>query len=359
MLNIVISFDYELFLGRNFYDDERVLFGPTKEILKILKKNNVTATFFADVCSVFQHEKYGLIDYCNQFSRQLKDIELSGCDVQLHVHPNWLKSQPKNGQWIFDENSYRIHYFDSKDNEEWTMATIIKEGKEYLEKVLGDIENYKCVAYRAGGFAIQPHQSLFPALAENGIKIDSSIVVKDYLKKDIIGYDFRKTPKKLNWMISNKDLFQEEQKEIDKSLFEVPVMTIRNNIVERTFLPKYKRIFRRGEPLGKPISIGGAQPRFVEGKLKRLALYNFSRRRLSFDEMNYEYLFRKIMKIYGLYGAKERDIYIAIIGHPKAFSGDAFENLEKFVKLASKEKDKIKLVNMRDIYDSICMAKVE
>jgi hypothetical protein len=64
MLNIALTFDYELFFGSNYASAEEVLFQPGKEILNLLDKYQVKATFFADVLSVRMHEKYGLTDRC-------------------------------------------------------------------------------------------------------------------------------------------------------------------------------------------------------------------------------------------------------------------------------------------------------
>lgn len=352
MLNIVISFDYELYLGKNYYSCEQVLFEPTNRILDILEKRNVPATFFADVCSVFQHDRYGLTEYSKCFGDQICRMVKGGNDVQLHIHPNWLKSYPENGQWKFDKDSYRIHYFNDKEDEEWTMNSIIKKGVSFLNDTLRSVNSeYKCIAYRAGGFAIQPHENLFSLLHENGIVIDSSVVVNDSLQKGIASYDFRNTPSQLNWWVSSKDLMKESvvNSKDSTGIWEVPVMTIKNSLLERLLLSNKKRVFISGKAMGHPIAIE-AQKRFEKWeKVKRILLYNRSYRRLSLDAMNAHYLYKKVMKIYNKFDAKNEDIYISLIGHPKAFTGEAFENLETFVDLLKQQKDKVRIVSMTDI----------
>ncbi len=353
MLNIAITFDYELFLGENYYDSSKVLFEPTDKILEILKQNKEMATFFVDVCSVMQHKKYGLDDYVNGFSEQIRKMDRYGSEVELHIHPNWLKSVYENENWIFDQESYRIHYFDEKKEDAWSMGKIIEEGIAYLNDTLLPVNpDYRCIAYRAGGFAIQPHPHLFKELCRNGIRVDSSVVVNDYSDCGVASYDFRNVSSPLNWKVA---VLQQaeiacEAKENEVGLWEIPVMTMKNSIIHRLLIPKRKRGFSSAEPMGKPISINSGVKH--TGKLERLMKYNHTYRRLSMDAMNYEYLLKQLETIYKTYGAEQKDIYIAIIGHPKAFSGEAFENLDKLIKGIKERKTTMKIVGMK----SFCSA---
>lgn len=352
MLNLAITFDYELFLGKNYYDSTRVLFEPTEKIIKILSEKGVPATFFADVCSVFQHDKYGLNDYSAAFAEQLQTMARENDDVQLHIHPNWLRSRMENSQWEFDQASYRIHYFDEIEDGEWTMESIIERGVDYLNRTLIPIkQDYKCIAYRAGGFAVQPYEKLFAILQKNGVVIDSSVVINDCLSHMITGYDFRDIPKQLGWWVSRADMGQACQRddEVCAGVFEVPLLTIKNNIVERTFFPKRKRTFRTGTATGAPIQIDQKKGNSVAVKAKALLNYNQTYRRLSMDGMNAEYLYRKLEKIFYEYDAGNQDVYAAILGHPKAFTGGAFDNFDKLLELLLKQKERIRIVSMTDI----------
>lgn len=352
MLNIVITFDYELFLGKNYYDSTKVLFEPTERIIKILREKGVSATFFADVCSVFQHDKYGLNNYSAAFAEQLQTMVRENDDVQLHIHPNWLCSRLENDQWEFDQASYRIHYFDTTDDNEWTMDNIIEKSVDYLNRTLIPIrQDYKCIAYRAGGFAVQPYEKLFAVLQKNGIVIDSSVVINDRLSHTITGYDFRNIPKQLGWWVSRVDMGQACQRdnEVCAGIFEVPLLTVKNNIVERVFSPKGKRTFSAGTATGAPIQIAPQKGNNMARKVRKLLTYNQTYRRLSMDGMNAEYLCKKLEKIFYEYDAGNKDVYAAILGHPKVFTGCAFDNFGKLIELLLKQKERIRIVNMTDI----------
>ena len=202
MLNIAITFDYELFLGRNLAESKDVLFEPTERIINLLNSYGVTSTFFADICSVFAHKKSGLKEYVDDFEAQLKRMILTGHDVQLHIHPNWLLSNYTEGEWIFDTTHYRIHNFGFDADAKTSAQSIIHGGKQYLEDLLQNVcASYKCIAYRAGGYSVQPHQELFQVLMDEGIIIDSSVCAKQFADTSANKYDFRRSPNATNWWI--------------------------------------------------------------------------------------------------------------------------------------------------------------
>ena len=165
MLNVAITFDYELFFGKNLASDDEILFSPTAELLAVLKKHNMKATFFVDVLSVYMHEKRGLTSYCENFIKQMQQMVKEGHDVQLHIHSNWLTAEYNDDKWIFNLDSYNIHSFGFDSNKEMSANAIIQWGKNFLETNLRVIDpHYACIAYRAGGYCIQPHKELFDAL---------------------------------------------------------------------------------------------------------------------------------------------------------------------------------------------------
>ena len=67
-----ITFDYELFFGNNIGSYDDVLFEPTYNLIDALEKKGVSATFFADVCSVPMSKKYGQTGYVEGFTKQIQ-----------------------------------------------------------------------------------------------------------------------------------------------------------------------------------------------------------------------------------------------------------------------------------------------
>lgn len=135
--------------------------------------------------------------------------------------------------------------------------------------------------------------------------------------------------------------------------FEVPLLTAKNNIIERVFYPKGKRMFCAGTATGAPIQIAQKKSNSVAGKVKKLPNYNQTYRRLSMDGMNADYLYKKLEKIFYEYDAGNQDVYAAILGHPKAFTGGAFDNFKKLIELLLEQNERIRIVSMTDICQRI------
>lgn len=356
MLNIVIGFDYEIFFGENYKNIKQVLFDPTQRICKILKRNNVSAVFFADVCSIFQHQKYGLMDYVNGFTDQIKLLADSGQDVQLHIHPHWFRSDydSENG-WVFPEDHYRIHdYFsDSEKNSEY----IISEGINYLSKTIATVKtNYRCIAFRAGGYCLQPYTKLIPLLRKNGILIDSSVAMyQSNLSDNLHYYDYRNLPQSLNyWINSSIDIADSQNNKMNNQcIFEVPIGYYQRNLLRRIIKKvcfNQKWGFEHGEVNGRAMShvqVGKNQ------WIKDLLTYNSNKIMLSPDYMSADVLKYAVELLYKKYNAKNDDVYVAMVCHPKCFTGEAFNNLERFLDLILSMSRKFRIINTDEIYSRI------
>ena len=80
MLIVCPTIDYEIFLGKNLLSTDEILFKPTEKILKLWKDFNINGTFFPDVCSVWQHKKFGINNYVETFESQMKKAVLAATD---------------------------------------------------------------------------------------------------------------------------------------------------------------------------------------------------------------------------------------------------------------------------------------
>ena len=337
MLNVALTFDYELFFGENFDTADAILFDPTKKLLDVLDRYNVKATFFADVLSVYMHEKYGLTDYCEKFKAQLQDMISRGHDVQLHIHSNWLKSMFADGKWNFDIDSYRIHTFGFDNNEETSVPNIIKWGKEYLESVAREVDgNYCCVAYRAGGYSVQPHEQLFKCLLKNQIYIDSSVAIGQ--KADGVNkYDFTEFPERCGWWVKTDGKLNEPSEQAENAMYEIPIYFYRNSLLRRLFAPKSEQRLKLGKMRG---SFVGTNTQNISTKRKRkleiLFSYGKIKSLLSVDSLPYQAVLRAIDICAKKNSSKNGSI--SIIGHPKLVDNVWLENFDNFLNEAKKHK---------------------
>ena len=177
MLIICPTIDYEIFLGKNFLSADEVLFTPTDKLLKLWKDYNINGTFFPDICSVWQHKKYGINNYVKVFESQMKQAVIEGHDIQLHLHPEWLSSYFSNGYWHFKEKTSSLNDLEFNNNIGDSAPSLISRAKQYLEDLICSTQNeYKCFIFRAGGWLIQPGINIIPSLLEYNINVDSSVI---------------------------------------------------------------------------------------------------------------------------------------------------------------------------------------
>lgn len=359
MLNICISFDYELYMGKNDCSLNEILIDPTNEILEMLDKYNVKATFFADVCCpVFFEKNMMEKDFTHSMREQLRDMQRRKQDVQLHIHPHWLKTEYNEAErsLSFDKKYYRIHSY-GFDNGSNSVQDIIKKSVAYLEDVLLPIDNgYKCIAYRAGGFAVQPEEELTKVLLENGIRIDSSVAEKCEYPGTNMRYDFSFCDSKHNFFFNAEKGFRKRYREKEEDrLLEVPIATCSIPLIKYLIVKKNPSGFAHYSR-GSYMNISDEKQKKQNALSRRINALFKDATILSLDHLcgdalyDLAELYKKTSK------AKNNDVYISVLGHPKLFNHDKIKSMETFIKKVQTNKD-MRFVTMREIYDEVFECK--
>ena len=353
MLNVAITFDYELFFGKNLASEDEVIFNPTSKILDLLDKYGVKATFFADVLSVLMNEKVGNYQYVEKFTKQIKDMVQRGHDVQLHIHSNWLKSTYVQDTWQFDTSSYRIHTFGFDNEQEFSVGKIISYGKNYLESTLTKIKSdYKCIAYRAGGYCIQPHEELFNSLIDNGIFIDSSVALMQKAE-GVNQYNFVGLDKSVGWWLNANGGLGKEVERSSDCVFEVPIGCFKNSLMRRLISPEIDRGLVIKDLKGTYIGSSTQKNSFKkkDGFFGKLIKFTKGTRMFTLDGVHYKLLSGEISKLSRK--NKNKYAYVAVIGHPKLANNTWLDNFEGALKeLLTKET--VSIVTMLQIADKLC-----
>ena len=345
MLKVCITFDYELFLGRNNAPYQEILFSPTERIVKMLREQEVSGTFFADVCSVEAHRRLGDEKYCDDFRAQLQLMTQMGQDVQLHLHTNWFTAEKVEDQIIPGKEGYRIHSFgfgaDGKAPE------IIRQGKDYLTAVCGAVKpDYRCVAFRAGGFSVQPEKELFEALVQQGIVIDSSVV--PHMRADTLNsYDFTDVPKRLNWWVDPALGLSEAVRPGPNTLLEIPIATARPRLLQAAGKPKSELSLPSHKPLGEYVK--GGQPPKKKNALARQYHRLFDYRYVSLDTRYYLRVMEDLAYIYSKYRLDRSDGYICLICHPKLADEARIENIKKLTQEIKKQPQRYRFADFTEI----------
>lgn len=345
MLRICLSFDYELFLGKNNASYDKVLFEPTYKLLAMLKRNNVTSTFFVDVCSVWAHENAGLLKYKIDFEKQIKELLLGNQDVQLHLHTNWLKSDLKNG--TISSEGYSIIEFGFDDSDPYSAKNIIEKSTGYLNDLCSlYVPEYRCIAYRAGGFCAQPEKELLNSLSKSGILIDSSVPPGTFSNTGTHKFDYRKVPHESGWWITNN--FCENLDKKTGMLFEVPIATFKPNFFRILRLGKNNVKLPKHHINGEYVSSASDKKTFFK---KIISFYNrlTSYRTLNFDSHNYRFVFEEINILERHLKRKNKDGVISLICHPKLLDECRIQNLENFINCIKNSNKNIEFVNFADL----------
>ncbi|NBI71926.1 hypothetical protein D3Z50_12800 [Clostridiaceae bacterium] len=343
MLKLCITFDYELFFGTMQASEEEILIQPAKRYLDMLNEKRVKGTFFADASALIRYRKEGMNHFPDLAERQLAGAYLDGHDVQLHIHPFWNCAVRDNdsAQWIFDNRLYRIH------NHAASITDIVNENSRYLTEMMRRCApDYKCIAFRAGGFCLQPEAELLRSLSAHGIVIDSSVCKGAKSDTGIHFYDYKDTPQETNWWMSAESGIKQSVSEEAGEIYEIPVGTLQNKIY-KCCLMKYPRKLKLEPFKGKqtPVSLYdmGKCGVFLE-KLKRLwsdpVLFTF-------DTLHYEVLEK--MLVYYRKENQNTDAVISLIGHPKFGCSASVENLAAFIDIVKRQYGDVEFVTMKEI----------
>jgi hypothetical protein len=317
---LVPSFDYELFHGRGFVSPDEALFEPAKRMMDRAAALGIPITLFADICSVWRHRDVGETAFADRFEEQLIAARTQGHDVQLHIHAHWMASDYSHGEWRLSEPKVTLADFDFSTG---MPRDIVRRGVEYLEELLrGTDPAYKCLAFRAGGLALQPHErELLRILRDNGITIDSSIA-KDYtLHMDTLDVDYRSMPRTANWMLSESTGIAGG---VTEGIFEVPIVSFSMGLRERiTFL--IGRALAMRERRGASISRAARQTRWssmltlLRGNARYLTgnpVFLFSADTKGYTRQMLVRGFRAYVEKH-LRSGEQGPIFISMMNHPK------------------------------------------
>jgi hypothetical protein len=197
------SVDYELFWVRN--DDEiETLVKPTEALLRVADELGTPFTIFIDVISIWRYAQLGRNDFVTAVHAQLKDAVQRGHDVQTHIHPHWLHATRDGARWRFDSKYFLLGNFGDDDEVHRLTRDLLLRAKDYLEGLLRPVAPaYRTIAYRAGGYGIQPgERAILRALVDAGYRIDSSIVPGMRMVTARNRIDFRSVPNQSNYYLA-------------------------------------------------------------------------------------------------------------------------------------------------------------
>ncbi len=197
--NVLLTFDYELFLGSKSGTAMNCIIEPTNNILNLLSKYNITKSlFFVDTVYLMRlaginDDEGAKEDYKLIFS-QLVHILKSGHFIFPHIHPHWLEASYNKASkhWVLNDiDKYRFHNI---TNEEKNLLFNISI--DFIKRIQESAGiNYHIDSYRAGGWCIQPFEDFKPFFEKYDIKYDFSVLSNFKLLNEKFFYNFSNFPK--------------------------------------------------------------------------------------------------------------------------------------------------------------------
>ncbi|MBF0627602.1 MAG: hypothetical protein HQL91_05200 [Magnetococcales bacterium] len=235
MIHLLYSADYELYLGSLAQPEAAVLLAPTAQLLATCEKIGIPLTLFADVACLWRYRELNRHPFPDQAEAQLVAAIRQGHDVQTHLHPHWITTRFDGARFHFDPKDYRIGTISPDPEACGRLARIwLQRATDHLTTLLTPhAPDYRCLAFRAGGYGLQPHEGvLLQALYATGYRIDSSIVPGARFATPVQEVDFTAVPALGNyWLAPATGLATPAPQ--GTGLFEIPIAACRFSAQER------------------------------------------------------------------------------------------------------------------------------
>lgn len=168
MIECIFTLDYEIF-GDGSGSLREHIFNPAEKLKEIFLNFNVQFIPFIEVAELEMIERYRTDEAINLVLDQIRNFYKEKFELGLHIHPQWYNADYCNGKWQLDYSEYNLCILSQE-----RIAEIIGRGIAYFQKIL-DAPEYTPLSFRAGNWLLQPTQRISNVLAQNGIKIDSSV----------------------------------------------------------------------------------------------------------------------------------------------------------------------------------------
>ena len=328
MKKIILTIDYELFLGEQTGTVKNCMIEPTEKLASIIEKNGSKMTVFWDI--LHYHRLLELENNYPELKRdkllieeQILDLTRRGHDIQLHIHPHWLDAKYENGIWNFNYKHFKLHSLSDENNPDDinTIIGCVSFSKKLMEQLVRkESPGHKVNAYRAGGYLIEPFSKIKESLLMNEIKIDSSVCPNSFNDNGIFSFDFRTYPNKTKYS------FESSPKDIENtgSFLEIPITTVKILALINLFFKFLRKIKypdleseRKGSGTGE-----NSKPKGKNTYNKLLSLTHSRFSQLTTDS-NFKERFSYLLKRIGEYST--------MILHPKLLNRHTLGILEHYV----------------------------
>lgn len=325
---LLLTFDYELFLGGKSGTVQECMISPTDKILHLLKQYRFKGVFFVDTVYLMKLKTVAeTYDRARKdqlaIYEQLRNIVQQGHYIFPHIHAHWLDAEylPEENEWSLNE--LRFYRFAALSPRQQT--SLFDDSVEIIRSLTNEVTgNYIIDSYRAGGWSIQPFSAFKPHFLRHGIQHEWSVIPGKYVSSSAHFFDFRKVSLQKPIYQFNDDICENDNKGNFK---EWTISVLPLNGFEKWLNFKMGGFIQR---FGKKEELKGfAVPSEVEEESDVYGDKNSVRMIASFEGLN-PYNLTKYLSLI------KKASYFHFISHPKLITAFEFRMAEKLFKALSK-----------------------
>lgn len=359
MLQVLFTLDYEIH-GNGQGSPRDLMVEPTGRMLRQFDRYGAKLTVMADIGEILRFRRHaqetGADDYCyGEISDQLRTAVGTDHDVQLHVHPSYFDATLRDGRWQQNYAEYNVAGLSFERIDE-----IVRTGKSYLEGLLQPVdESYRCLAFRAANWAMQPSPNVVRALVGNKILIDTS-VFKYGRRAGMVQFDYRDAHSELvPWRIDPADVCRVST---DGELLEVPIYCENRHIHHFISLNRLYRVIQsrvhRLPDEGLALADGMRSESTAASRVRRAAAVATGRHawKLDFNQCSGRQLISGLERAARRYDVPGGSLPIVLIGHSKVFTKLNERLLEPFLDYVASRPDRFGFATFRDSLADVAAA---
>lgn len=224
---LLLTFDYELYLGQNSGLPHNCILEPTRRIISLLSKYQLKAIFFVDTLYLKKLEEnidnQKLNKHFTEIKKQIVSLIKDGHYVFPHIHAHWLnaKLNADGVTWnLSNLSKYRFHNISTSEKE-----FVFQTSMEIIENLYQDANvELPIMGYRAGGWAIQPFTDFWPYFKKWGITYDFSVLPEHYNLSENQFFDFRNFPTQFKYSFTENKI---EKENTIGTLIEFPISVVK------------------------------------------------------------------------------------------------------------------------------------
>lgn len=328
--NILLTFDYELFLGKRSGTVDNCLIRPTQRVLEILSQNQAKAIFFIDTAYLYRLEEISKSNSIaendlKKITQQLVDIARNGHYLFHHIHPHWIDARfdETMNQWnLSNTEHFALNLLDESERD-----FLFRYSDNFLTGIINKAESAnKCNGFRAGGIFIEPFSCFKPWFEKYGITFEFSAVPGNKMDGEKCNYDFTQCPSDRFYKFNDKVSCEDA----NGKFVEFPISKIRISGITKIVNSIY---FRMNKKMSRHLPFGdGLFVSHVDGLTpSKKTVKNYF---IFETDMSIEFLNPAVLPVFK--DAIKQRRFLHFISHPKLISEVGLYSMNRLLKFCNK-----------------------